>query len=54
MFLEARDRGDERSEGVGLALAEWMPLLLPPEPFSFWNLSITWKEMMTCWIVKFF
>jgi hypothetical protein len=33
--LELMDLGEDLSEGVGLALAEWMPLLRPPEPFSF-------------------
>lgn len=38
---ECSERGEDLSEGVGLALAEWMPLLRPPEPLSVWYLSIT-------------
>lgn len=44
VVLECSERGEDRSEGDGLALAEWMPLLRPPEPFSVWYRSMTWNE----------
>lgn len=34
VVLELRDRGDDLSDGEGLALAEWIPLLRPPDPLS--------------------